>query len=122
MTTPPARPTAGSTAASACWPSRCTTPTDLDFRIAGKATPGAKNLPLPCSIVNGMVMDRRGFGYDPNFNLNYTMAATMDAMAGPMKMLGFMRPEGLNDRERAVLLQFPNLLNFDKETYVRRAT
>jgi len=42
----------------------------------------------------------------------------MDAMAGPMKMMGFMRPEGLTDRERAVLSQFPNLLSFDKETYL----
>ncbi len=89
-----------------------------DFRVAGKTTPGAKIYPFR-PIVNGMVMDRRGFGYDPNFDPKYTMAATMDAMAAPMKMLGFMRPEGLNDRERAVLSQFPNLLNFDKETYVR---
>jgi octaheme c-type cytochrome (tetrathionate reductase family) len=89
-----------------------------DFRIANRATPGAKIYPFR-PIVNGMVMDRRGFGYDPNFNPNFTMAATMDAMAGPMKMLGFMRPEGLNERERAVLSQFPNLLSFDKETYVR---
>jgi hypothetical protein len=43
----------------------------------------------------------------------------MEAMSGPMKQMGFMRPEGLNDRERAVLSQFPNLLNFDKETYVK---
>lgn len=89
-----------------------------DFRVASKATPGAKIYPFR-PIVNGMVMDRRGFGYDPNFNSNYTMAATMDAMTDVLKMMGFMRPEGLNERERAVLSQFPNLLNFDKETYTR---
>jgi octaheme c-type cytochrome (tetrathionate reductase family) len=88
-----------------------------DFRIASKATPNAKIYPFR-PIVNGMVMDRRGFGYDPNFNPQFTMAAAMDAMAGPMKMMGFMRPEGLNERERAVLSQFPNLLGFDVETYV----
>ena len=33
--------------------------------------------------------------------------------------MGFMRPSGLNPQERAVLAQYPNLLNFDKETYVR---
>jgi nitrate/TMAO reductase-like tetraheme cytochrome c subunit len=89
-----------------------------DFRIADKTTPGAKIYPFR-PIVNGMVMDRRGFGYDPNYNTNFTMAAAMDMMAGPMKMMGFMRPEGLSDRERAVLMQFPNLVNFDKETYVK---
>jgi hypothetical protein len=66
-----------------------------------------------------MVMDRRGLGYDTNFNPQFTMAAAMEAMSGPMKQMGFMRPEGLNERERAVLAQFPNLLSFDKETYVK---
>jgi hypothetical protein len=89
-----------------------------DFRVAGKTTPGAKIYPFR-PIVNGMVMDRRGFGYDPNFNPNFTMAAMLEAMSGPLAMMGFMRPEGLNERERAVLAQFPNLLSFDKETYVR---
>jgi hypothetical protein len=89
-----------------------------DFRVATKETPRAKIYPFR-HIVNGMVMDRRGFGYDPNFNSNFTMAAAMDAMSEPMKMMGFMRPEGLTDRERAALSQFPNLLGFDKETYVR---
>jgi octaheme c-type cytochrome (tetrathionate reductase family) len=89
-----------------------------DFRPAAKTTPGAKIYPFR-HIVNGMVMDRRGFGYDPNFNQQFTMAAAMDAMAGPMKMMGFMRPEGLTERERATLSQFPNLLSFDKETYVK---
>jgi hypothetical protein len=89
-----------------------------DFRVATKATTGAKIYPFR-PIINGMVMDRRGFGYETNFDARFTMAAAMDAMAGPMKMMGFMRPEGMNDRERAVLSQFPNLLNFDKETYVQ---
>jgi len=89
-----------------------------DFRIASGATPGAKIYPFR-PIVNGMVMDRRGFGYDPNYSAQFTMASAMDQMAAPMKMMGFMRPEGLNDRERAVLSQFPNLLSFDKEHYVR---
>ena len=92
--------------------------TAWDFRVAGKTTPGARIYPFR-HIVSGMVMDRRGFAYDPNFSTNFTMAAAMDAMAGPMQMMGFMRPEGLNERERAVLSQFPNLLNFDKEHYVR---
>jgi hypothetical protein len=89
-----------------------------DFKVATKATPGAKIYPFR-HIVNGMVMDRRGFGYDPNYNSQFTMAAAMEAMTGPMKQMGFMRPEGLNERERAVLSQFPNLLSFDKETYVK---
>lgn len=89
-----------------------------DFRVATKATPGARIYPFR-PIVSGMVMDRRGFGYDPNFNTNFTMLAAMDAMAGPLKQMGFMRPGGLTANERAVLAQFPNLLNFDKETYVR---
>ena len=88
-----------------------------DSRIATKATPGAKIYPFR-PIVNGMVMDRRGFGYDPNFSTNFTMLAAMDAMAGTLKQMGFMRPSGLTANERAVLAQFPNLLNFDKETYV----
>jgi hypothetical protein len=89
-----------------------------DFRVASKATRDAKIYPFR-PIVNGMVMDRRGFGYDPNFSPQFTMAAAMDAMAAPMKMMGFMRPEGLNDRERAALSQFPNLVSFDVETYVK---
>ncbi len=89
-----------------------------NFRIASRATPGAKIYPFR-PIVNGMVMDRRGFGYDPQFNPGFTMAAALDAMAGPLKQMGFMRPEGLSERERAVMAQFPNLLGFDKETYVR---
>jgi hypothetical protein len=88
-----------------------------DFQIASKASSGAKIYPFR-PIVNGMVMDRRGFGYDPQFNVQFTMAAAMDAMQGPMKMMGFMRPSGLSDRERAVLSQFPNLLPFDEEEYV----
>lgn len=89
-----------------------------DFQIASSATPGAKIYPFR-PIVNGMVMDRRGFGYDPNYSPQFTMAAALDQMSGPLKMMGFMRPEGLNDRERAVMSQFPNLLSFDKEHYVR---
>ncbi len=88
-----------------------------DFRIAGTQTPGAKIYPFR-PIVNGMVLDRRGFGYDPNFDARFTMAAAMEQMAGPLKMMGFMRPEGLNERERAAMAQFPNLLSFDKEHYV----
>ncbi|MCP5522536.1 MAG: hypothetical protein H7A46_13420 [Verrucomicrobiales bacterium] len=88
-----------------------------DFRVATKETPGAKIYPFR-PIVSGMVMDRRGFGYDPNFDPGFTMAAAMDAMADPLKQMGFMRPEGLTEAERAVLSQFPNLLNFDKEAYV----
>jgi octaheme c-type cytochrome (tetrathionate reductase family) len=88
-----------------------------DFRVATKETPGAKIYPFR-PIISGMVMDRRGFGYDPNFNTNFTMAAALDAMAGPLTQMGFMRPEGLTANERAVLSQFPNLLNFDKEHYV----
>lgn len=87
-------------------------------KVATRATPGAKIYPFRY-IVSGMVMDRRGFGYDPNYDSRFTMLAAMDAMAGPLKQMGFMRPEGLNAAERAVLAQYPNLLNFDKETYVR---
>jgi octaheme c-type cytochrome (tetrathionate reductase family) len=93
-------------------------PAAWDFRVASMGTPGAKIYPFR-PIVNGMVMDRRGFGYDPNFNPQFTMLGAMDAMADPLKMMGFMRPEGLNQRERQVLAQFPNLLGFDKEHYVR---
>ncbi|HEY9171982.1 MAG TPA: cytochrome c3 family protein, partial [Verrucomicrobiae bacterium] len=89
-----------------------------DSRVATKATSGAKIYPFR-PIVNGMVMDRRGFGYDPNYNANFTMLAAMDAMAGPLKQMGFMRPSGLTPQERAVLAQFPNLLSFDVETYTR---
>jgi hypothetical protein len=92
--------------------------TAWDSRVATRSTTGAKIYPFR-PIVSGMVMDRRGFGYDPNFNPNFTMLAAMDAMAGPLKQMGFMRPAGLTPVERAVLAQFPNLLNFDKETYVR---
>lgn len=89
-----------------------------DFRIASAETTGAKIYPFR-PIVNGMVLDRRGFGYDPNYNPQFTMAAAMEQMAAPMKLMGFMRPEGLNERERAAMSQFPNLLGFDKEHYVR---
>jgi hypothetical protein len=89
-----------------------------NFQVATKNTPKAKIYPFRY-IVSGMVMDRRGFAYDPNYNTNYTMLAAMDAMAAPLKQMGFMRASGLNAQERAVLAQFPNLLNFDKETYVR---
>ncbi|MEI2723124.1 MAG: cytochrome c3 family protein [Verrucomicrobiota bacterium] len=89
-----------------------------DFQVATKNTSKAKIYPFRF-IVSGMVMDRRGFGYDPNYNTNFTMLAAMDAMADPLKQMGFMRPSGLNPQERAVLAQYPNLLNFDKETYVR---
>jgi hypothetical protein len=88
-----------------------------NFQVATKNTTGAKIYPFR-HIVSGMVMDRRGFGYDPNFNTNYTMLAAMDAMSGPLKQMGFMRSTGLTPQERAVLAQFPNLVNFDKETYV----
>ena len=86
-----------------------------DSRVATKQTAGAKIYPFR-PIVSGMVLDRRGFGYDPNFSTNFTMLAAMDAMAGPLKQMGFMRPEGLTPQERAVLAQYPNLLNFDIET------
>lgn len=92
-------------------------PAAWDGRIATKSTPGAKIYAFR-SIVNGMVMDRRGFGYDPNFNTNFTMLAAMDAMAGPLQQMGFMRPTGLNPAERTALAQYPNLLNFDAETYI----
>lgn len=88
-----------------------------DSVVATKDTPGAKIYPFRY-IVSGMILDRRGFGYDPNYSTNYTMLAAMDAMAGPLKQMGFMRPTGLMPQERAVLAQFPNLLTFDKETYV----
>ncbi len=88
-----------------------------DFRIASGETPGAKIYPFR-PIINGMVMDRQGFGYVSNFNAQFTMAAAMEQMATPMKMMGFMRPEGLNEKERAAMTQFPNLLSFDKEWYV----
>ncbi|HLP77396.1 MAG TPA: tetrathionate reductase family octaheme c-type cytochrome [Candidatus Paceibacterota bacterium] len=93
-------------------------PAAWDGQIATKNTPGAKIYAFR-AIINGMVMDRRGFGYDPNFNTNFTMLAAMDAMAGPLKQMGFMRSTGLNPQERAALAQYPNLLNFDVETYVR---
>ncbi len=89
-----------------------------DSRVATKSTPGAKIYAFR-SIVNGMVMDRRGFGYDPNYNTNFTMLAAMDAMAGPLKQMGFMRPTGLTPQERAALAQYPNLVSFDVETYIR---
>lgn len=89
-----------------------------NFQVATKNTPDAKIYPFR-HIVSGMVMDRRGFGYDPNYDTNFTMLAAMDAMAGPLTQMGFMRSSGLNPQERAVLAQFPNLLNFDKETYVQ---
>jgi hypothetical protein len=89
-----------------------------NFQVATRNTVGAKIYPFR-HIVSGMVMDRRGFGYDPNYNSQFTMLAAMDAMAGPLKQMGFMRPTGLTPQERAVLGQFPNLVNFDKETYVR---
>jgi len=89
-----------------------------DSLVATKNTPKAKIYPFRY-IVSGMVMDRRGFGYDPNYNTNFTMLAAMDAMAGPLIQMGFMRPTGLTPQERATLAQYPNLLNFDKETYIR---
>lgn len=89
-----------------------------DFRVPTRQTPGAKIYPFR-PIVSGMVMDRRGFRYDPNYNPQFTMAAAMDGTASTMKAMGFMRQEGLTAAERAVLAQFPNLLNFDKETYVK---
>ncbi len=91
--------------------------TAWDGQIATKSSPGAKIFPFR-SIVNGMILDRRGFGYAPNFNTNFTMLAAMDAMAGPLKQMGFMRVSGLTPPERAALAQYPNLLNFDEETYL----
>ncbi|MCP5527512.1 MAG: hypothetical protein H7A47_12040 [Verrucomicrobiales bacterium] len=89
-----------------------------DFRVATKATSGAKIYPFR-PIVSGMVMDRRGFGYNPDFDPAFTMEAALDAMAAPLTQMGFMRAGGLTEAERATLAQFPNLLNFDKEHYVR---
>lgn len=80
-----------------------------DSRVATKATPGAKIYPFR-SIINGMILDRRGFGYDPNFNTNFTMLAAMDVVTGPLKQMGFMRPAGLTPQERAAMAQYPNLL------------
>ena len=89
-----------------------------DSRVATKDTPGAKIYPFR-GIVNGMILDRRGFGYAPDYSSNFTMLAAMDAMAGPLKQMGFMRPEGLTAPERAVLAQFPNLVSFDLEHYFK---
>jgi len=89
-----------------------------DGQVATKATPGSKIYPFR-SIVNGMILDRRGFGYDPDFSTNFTMLAALDAMEGPLKQMGFMRPSGLTPQERMAMAQYPNLLNFDAETYFR---
>jgi octaheme c-type cytochrome (tetrathionate reductase family) len=89
-----------------------------DGQVAAKNTPNAKIYAFR-PIVNGMVMDGKGFSYNPNFNTNFTMLAAMDMMAGPLMQMGFMRPAGLTPQERAVLAQYPNLLNFDVETYIR---
>jgi hypothetical protein len=47
------------------------------------------------------------------------MAAALDGMANPLKAMGFMRSSGPTDVERMVLGQFPNLLPFDEEHYIR---
>lgn len=89
-----------------------------DFKPAGQATPGAKIYPFR-PIVSGMVVDRRGLGPMPDFDSRFTMLAAMDAMRTPLIRFGFMRPAGLTDAERQVLAQYPNLLVFDLENYVK---
>ena len=93
-------------------------PAAWDFRVASATTPNAKIYPFR-PIVNGMVMDGRGLGSATNFSPQFTLAAAYGAMAGPLEAMGFMRPSGLTDQERAVLGQFPNLLVFDLEHYIR---
>lgn len=93
-------------------------PAAWDFKYATENTPGAKIYPFR-PIVSGMVVDRRGLGPMPDFNPQFTMLAAMDAMQGPLTRMGFLRPTGLNAVERQVLGQYPNLLVFDEEHYVK---
>lgn len=92
--------------------------TAWDSVYASKSTPGAKIYPFR-PIVNGMVVDRRGLGSMPDFNPDFTMLAAMDAMQWTLIRMGFLRPSGLNAVERQVLGQYPNLLVFDEEHYVK---
>ncbi|MBI1391083.1 MAG: hypothetical protein GC154_21865 [bacterium] len=89
-----------------------------DFMPATKDTPNAKIYPFR-PIQSGMIADRRGIPQMPDFDANFTMKSAMEAMADPMKAAGFMRPEGLNDQEKAMLSQFPNMFAFDKEHYLK---
>ena len=89
-----------------------------DFQVASKATPNARIYPFR-PIVNGMIMDSRGIPGATNFAAQFTMAAALDGMATPLKAMGFMRSSGLTDAERMVMGQFPNLLPFDEEHYIR---
>lgn len=93
-------------------------PNAWDFQVASKTTPNARIYPFR-PIVNGMVMDRRGIHAETNFAAQFTMAAALDSMANPLKAMGFLRPSGLTEPERLVLGQFPNLLVFDEEHYIR---
>lgn len=91
-------------------------PEAFDFRIPTRDTPGAMIYPFR-NIVNGMVMDRRGIASDPEFDPRFTMLAAFEAQAPTLIAMGFMRPTGLTDAERAVLGMFPNLLMFDRAEY-----
>ena len=93
-------------------------PAAWDFKYATKDTPGAKIYPFR-PIANGMIVDRRGLGPMPDFSPKFTMSAAMDAMQWPLIRMGFLRLAGLNPVERQVLGQYPNLLVFDAEHYVK---
>lgn len=89
-----------------------------DFKPASKETANAKIYPFRYTV-SGMVMDRKGIGMDPEYNANFTMLAAMQGMSPPLIQAGFMRPEGLTEAEKMVLAQYPNLLAFDKEHYLK---
>lgn len=91
-------------------------PNNYDFQIPNRDTPNALIYPFR-NIINGMVMDRRGIAMDPEFDPNFTMLAAFQAQAPILQQLGFMRPEGLNAAEEAMLAQFPNLLMFSWQEY-----
>lgn len=88
-----------------------------DFMPATKDTPNAKIYPFR-PIQSGMIADRNGIPGLPGFNENFTMKAGLEGMADAMKAFGFMRPEGLNEQEKAMLGQFPNMFAFEKEHYL----
>ena len=93
-------------------------PSAWNFQPATKETPNAKIYPFRFTV-SGMVMDRKGVSMDPEYSPNFTMAAAMEGMSEMLISSGFMRPEGLSEVEKQVLTNFPNLLAFDKEHYLK---
>lgn len=89
---------------------------EWNMQPANRNTPNAKILPFR-NFISGQPMDRRGIPGMPDFDEMFTMKGALEQMAPMLKMMNFMRPEGLTEAEATVMSQFPNMLLFDRADY-----